>query len=295
MAQVQLLVTASASAFSDRVRSTDDPLSLVDLPAFGSGELGVRGLAIPASLLAGLGPADLESIRDAGDKARCPTLLLIEDQPLPLADPDPSVRAEAIDRIRRLSRAAGMLGAAQLGISIDGEDGDDRFEIAASTVREVMQTIDRFEVGVLLQSRAGITADPMRLTELIKKIGGFRIGSLPDFRFAHDTSDFDGTLRRLAPYAGTILATVGGSASGAKPASVSKDQTPYDLAKGLESVLAVGYQHAICLDHAGGAGAIDAIVAAREVIEAAIDPQSEPDEDIDDESVVAADTPEEGE
>lgn len=275
MAQVQLLVTASALAFADRLRDENDPLTLFDFPAFAVGEIGVRGVALPASLLTGLKPVDLEAIRDAADKARCPTLLLIEDQPQPLADPDPAVRAEATERIRRLSQASGMLGSAQLGVSIDGADGEDRFEIAASTVREAMQTIDRFEVGVLLESTAGITEDPGRLTDLIKKIGGFRIGSLPDFRFAHDSGDFEGTLRRLAPYAGTILATLGSSARGRKPATASKDKTPYDLEAGLEAVLAVGYQHAICLDHAGGRNALPMMIEARETIERFINPEED--------------------
>ena len=277
MAQVQLLVTASAQAFRDRIESDGDPLSLSDLPSFGAGELGVRGLSITASMLTGLGVHDLEAIRDAGDKVGCPTLLLIEDQPLALADPDPAVRAAAVERIGRLSNAAGKLGAAQLGLSIEGEDGDDRFEQAASTVRDAVQTIDRFEVAVQIEARPGITGDPARLTDLIKKIGGFRIGSLPDFRFAHDTGDYDGTLRRLAPYAGTMLATVGASARGGRPAGRS-DTTPYDLEAGLETVLAVGYQHAICLDHAGGPGAAAAIIEARERIEAFLDPGTTEDE-----------------
>jgi hypothetical protein len=275
LAQVQLLVTASALAFADRIRDEADPLTLFDFPAFAVGEIGVRGVTLPASLLTGLKPADLEAIRDAADKARCPTLLLQEDQPQPLADPDPAVRTEATERIRRLSSASGLLGSAQLGVSIDGEDGDDRFEIAASTVREAMQTIDRFEVGVLLESREGVTADPSRLTDLIKKIGGFRIGSLPDFRFAHDSGDFEGTLRRLAPYAGTIFATLGASARGEKPAAASKDVTPYDLQVGLEAVLAVGYQHAICLNHAGGPNALPMMIEARELIERFINPEDE--------------------
>lgn len=277
MAQVQLLVTASAQAFRDRIESDDDPLSLRDLPAFGAGELGVRGLSITASMLTGLGVPDLEAIRDAGDKVGCPTLLLIEDRPLPLADADPAARAAAIERIGRLSNAAGKLGAAQLGLSIEGEDGDDRFEQAASTVRDAVQTIDRFEVAVQIEARPGITGDPVRLTDLIKKIGGFRIGSLPDFRFAHDTGDYEGTLRRLAPYAGTMIATVGASARGGKPAGKS-DATPYDLEAGLETVLAVGYQHAICLDHAGGPGASAAMIEARQRIETFLDPGSDEEE-----------------
>ncbi len=275
MAQVQLLVTASALAFADRLRSDEDPLTLVDFPAFAAGEIGVRGVSLPASLLSGLTLPELEAIRDAADKARCPALLLLEDCSQPLADADVAVRSDATERVRRLSRAANILGSAQLGISIDGEDGEDRFEIAASTVREAIHSINSFEVAILLEAAAGITGDPGRLTDLIKKIGGFRIGSLVDFRFAHDTGDFEGTLRRLAPYAGTIFATVGASARGAKPASASKDVTPYDLEAGLQAVLAVGYQHAICLDHAGGPDAVAAMIEARETIERAINPEED--------------------
>jgi hypothetical protein len=278
LAQVQLLVTASALAFADRLRSEDDPLTLVDFPAFAAGEIGVRGVSLPASLLSGLTLPDLEAIRDAADKARCPALLLLEDRSQPLADLDADVRGEATERVRRLSRAANILGSAQLGISIEGEDGDDRFELAASTVREAIHSINSFEVAVLLEAAEGLAGDPGRLTDLIKKIGGFRIGSLVDFRFAHDTGDFEGTLRRLAPYAGTIFATVGASARGAKPAAASKDATPYDIEAGLQAVLAVGYQHAICLDHAGGPNAMATMIEAREIIERSINPEEdEPD------------------
>ena len=150
---------------------------------------------------------------------------------------------------------------------------------AASTVRDTMQRIDRFEVSLLVRPVAGLTADPDRLTELIKKIGGFRIGSLPDFRAAHDTGDFVGALRRLAPYAGTILATVGKSGPGGKVASGKADKTPFDLVEGLEAVLAVGYQHAICLDHVGGPNAANTIVESRARIEAALAPEEEPSSD----------------
>ena len=274
MAQLQLLVTASTAPFRDRIESSEDPLALEDMPSFGAGELGVRGLSITTSMLAGASAATLEALRDAGDKARCPMLLLVEDQPLELANPDAGIRAAAIERIGRLSKAAGILGCAQLGVSIESHDaGDGPFELTASTVREAMQRIDRFEVSLLIRSGSGLTADADRLTELIKKIGGFRIGSLPDFRLAHDTGDFAGVLRRLAPYAGTILATVGKSGPGGKKGTGKADPTPYDLVEGLESVLAVGYQHAICLDHVGGRNAVDSIVEARARIEAALAPE----------------------
>ena len=274
MAQQQLLVTASTAPFRDRIESSDDPLALEDMPGFGAGELGVRGLSIPTSMLAGASASTLEALRDAGDKARCPMLLLVEDQPLDLANPDAKIRSAGIERIGRLSKAAGILGCAQLGISIEGqEDSEESFELTASTIRDAMQRIDRFEVSLLIRSGSGVTADADRLTELIKKIGGFRIGSLPDFRLAHDTGDFAGVLRRLAPYAGTILATVGKAGPDGKQNAGKTDPTPYELEEGLASVLAVGYQHAICLDHVGGPNAAKSIIEARSRIESALAPE----------------------
>ncbi len=276
MAQIQLLVTASVDSFRSRLEGDEDALTLEDMPQFGASELGVRGLSVPASILAGRDAAGLERLRDAGDKARCPMLLLQEVEPLDLASVDPAIRAAGVERIGRLARAANMLGCAHLGVSISGKDEDDAFELAATTFREAMQLIDRFDVGLLIEARMGLAQSPDRLTELIKKIGGFRIGSLPDFRFAHDSGDFTGTLRRLAPYAGTILARVGKSAD-EKPAVARSDKTPYNLIEGLEAILAVGYQHAICLDHAGGPNAADAIIAARETIESALTAEAEDD------------------
>ena len=275
MAQMQLLVTVSAAAFRGRLESSEDSLDLVDMPDFAVSELGVRGLSIPSSLLSGRDSTALERIRDEADRARCPTLLLYEETPFELGSPDTTVRAAACERIGRLARAASMLGCANLGIACSGTDRGDCFDLAAATLREVMQKIDRQEVNLLIQSNAGITEKPDRLTELIKKIGGFRIGSLPDFRIAHDSSDFTGNLRRLAPYAGTIIATVGGGKLGGKPATPAKDKTPYDLVEGLRAVLAVGYQHAISLNHAGGKHAAKAIIEARELLEKGLEAHAE--------------------
>jgi sugar phosphate isomerase/epimerase len=275
LAQIQLLVTASVAAFRSRIESPDDPLEMVDMPRFAVSELGVRGLSIPASMLTGLDATALERIRDEADRARCPTLLLYEEAGFDLGTTDAATRAAAIDRIGRLARAASMLGCANLGIACSGANDEVRFDLAAVALREVMRKIDRHDVNLLLGNHPGLTEDPDRLTELIKKVGGFRIGSLPDFRTAHDSGDYAGNLRRLAPYAGTIMATVGASARGRKPAAASKDKTPFDVVEGLRSVLAVGYQHAISLDHAGGKHAAAAIIAARELLEEGLESHAE--------------------
>lgn len=241
----------------DRIESEDDPLALYDVPDFAISEMGLRGIAIQASQLVGLGIQDLERIRDRADKSSCPVLLLVEDTAMDFGNPSNNVQDSIRARVQRLGVAATALGASCLGISCEGEDAEDRFDQAAVSIRNAMQMIDRHEVNLLLRPQPGLTGDPERLTELIKKVGGFRIGSLPDFKLAYQTGDFVAALRRLAPYAGAIYATLG---DGKKKSDIA----PYSLEDGLEAVLAVGYQNTICLHHEGPGDPVAAINSARD-------------------------------
>ena len=270
IAQAQLLLTLSAAALQDRIESKEDSLTLQDVPDFANTELGLRGVTIQASQLVGLGIQDLEKIRDSADKASCPVLLLVEDTPMVFGDPSPAAQEMIRARIQRLGVAATALGASGLGVSCEGENDEQRFDQAAASIRSAMQTIDRHEVNLLLSPRPGLTGEPERLTELIKKVGGFRIGSLPDFKLAHETGDFISALRRLAPYAGAMFATLG---KGKKKSDVA----PYSLAEGLEAVLAVGYQNTICLHHEGPGDAVAAIISAREQLMSALEVDVEKD------------------
>ena len=244
---------------------------MFDLPSFAITELGLRGLSINASQLVGMGRSDLERIRDRADKASCPVLMLNEDKPLSFSDSSNAARDQVLDRIRRLGMAASALGASSLGVACEGADSDENFDQAAVSIRSAMQAIDRYEVNLLLRPCDGLTSVPDRLTELIKKVGGFRIGSLPDFRGAFDSGDFVPTLRRLAPYAGAVFATIGNKKK--------SDPTPYSLEDGIEAVLAVGYQNTICLHYEGTGDPTGAIVAARDELLSVIEDDVFEDED----------------
>ena len=262
-----MLLTLSAGAYRGRLDSEKDPLTLFDLPEFTITELGLRGLGINASQLAGFGMAELEQVRDCADKASCPVLLLNEDTPLDFGSPDPNVQDTILERIRRLGLATTALGASSLGVACGGTDNDETFDQAAATIRRAMQAIDRHEVNLLLRPTPGLTEAPERLTELIKKVGGFRIGSLPDFRDAHLGGDFVPALRRLAPYAGAVYATLGGRKK--------SDPTPYSLEEGLEAVLAVGYQNTICLHYEGTGDPTESIIAARDQFHSSLEDDEE--------------------
>jgi hypothetical protein len=264
IAQAQLLLTLAADAMRNRIESADDSLTLLDVPQYAITELGLRGVAIHASQLKGYGVQDLEQIRDRADKASCPVLLLVDDTPMHFGDPSETAQDSIRSRIKSLGVAATALGASCLTVLCTGDDSEDAFDHTAASLRQAMQIIDRHEINLLIGPQPGLTGEPDRLTELIKKVGGFRIGSMPDFQLAHETGEYVAALRRLAPYAGAIMATLGGGKK-------KSDLAPFSLAEGLESVLAVGYQNTICLNYSGVGDAGKVLEKARDELLAALE------------------------
>ena len=260
-----MLLTLSTRSLNQRLQSTGgDALDIFDLPAFTSDHLLLRGLNIQASLLSGWGHGQLDKLRDRADKAACPCLVLVEDTPLPLLDPDEMQREGCKDRIRRLAAAAHRLGCNALALKCMGPDTDDAVDQFVNEMRTVMPSIERLELNVLLSPHEGLTNSPDRLTELIKRIGGFRIGSLPSFGHAAETGDAVGTLRKLAPYAGAIHAT-------ARKFNRKKNHVGFKLEECVGTIRNVGFVNTLAIDYVGDDDPIKSIELARQTLQAAID------------------------
>lgn len=245
---------------------------VLEMPAFTMRDLELRGLFLPAAWLAGWTVEQLDELRERADKSGCPCLVLMEEAPLSFGSLRPAESDMAADRLRRLAFAANRLGCNAIGISVGAEDTDDAFDIAAQQVKATMRTFERLEVNVLLMPAPGLTFRPDRLTELIKRIGGFRIGSLPSFGHAVSTGDVEGTLRKLAPYAGAMLATIGTPARGGKrQAKAAEPEAVPDLAACVRTIRSVGFVNTLAIDYVGSGDAIPALVEARDVLQAVID------------------------
>jgi sugar phosphate isomerase/epimerase len=239
-------------------------MSLLDVPDFSIRELQLRGINVPSSMLSGWSLEDLDRLRDRGDKAGCPCLVLIEETPLPFASSDLDEVQAAADRVRRLAVAANRLGCNALAIRCEGPDTRDAFEQAAGEIKHVMPPVERLELNLLIGPHRGLTQRPDRLTELVKRIGGFRIGSLPDFGHAAATGDLVDALRKLAPYAGAVHATVQGfDASGA--------HRGFDLAEAVAAIRSVGFLNTLAIDYVGQGDAVDDIEKARRILQQAIE------------------------
>jgi len=151
----------------------------------------------------------------------------------------------------------------------------ENFDAYAANIKRALAALDRFDTHLLIRPGAGAGGDPQRIADLIKKIGGFRIGSMPTFAHAAGTKDPDDTLRRLSPYAQAMEASV-------KSFAKSGKHEAWDLGAYLECIRNVGYQNTLCIDYAAKTDPIGNIERARDLFAAVIDPVDE--EEVDEEA-----------
>ena len=96
-----MLLTLATRSLRTLISREEGVLTLFDLPEFAIKQLLLRGLNVEASMLAGRSLQDLDRLRDRADKAACPFLVLVEENPLPFAAADPERREAAADRVER--------------------------------------------------------------------------------------------------------------------------------------------------------------------------------------------------
>lgn len=228
--------------------------AILGLPRFAMEHLELRGLSVSAGMLSGWSVGDLERLRDAADKAACPCLVLSDPEPLEFGDAGAAARRAAADRLGRLGAAAHRLGCNSVAIRVGGDDTGETFDRAAVAVKEAMPPLERMELNLLLIPHAGLCFDPDRLTDLIKRIGGFRIGSMPTFAHAHETGDAVATLRKLSPYAGAVHASVS--------KATAKGHGPWDLGECVEAIRSVGFSNTLAIDPVGSGDPAKAVERA---------------------------------
>lgn len=302
-----MLLTCCVSSIADLLvaKGQREPkLALDDLPAYVKNELGLHGVNLTTDLLSGAGRQRIERLRERADKAGCACLLLIEQDPLPFGAEDPDEAQAAVDRGRRVVQAASLLGCNAASVAIDapfsGKEAQDEETVdrVVDHVRMVLDRADKLEINLLLSPRPGLTEDPQRLTDLLKKVGGFRVGTLPDFKAANAWKDAEGKhdpaayLRRLTPYASVVLAT---TFEFEEPKEDERDDKPgsledladmlmeaepaahstYDLEPLLEALGSVGFDGTLAIDYRGGGDGTLGVLQSRDAIEAALETLAE--------------------
>lgn len=248
-------------------------IEMEDLPRYVFDNLGLRGLIVETALLKAWSLDRLDVLRTRADQAGCPCLVLRESKLVNLRSNSPAAIEEAFGRLDIVARAAHRLGCNALAVGFKNIKGDAEIEAAALLLRRVMDRIDRMELQLLVEPSGSVLIDPDALINLIKKVGGFRIGTLPSFATAADSGDATSALRQTSPYAGAVLATCGRDAIEGKPSddlSAAPGES-VDLTGCLDAIVSVGYEQVLAIDYVGSDDPIAGIEKARATIESALE------------------------
>lgn len=260
-----LLSLTSRSLQSLLDPAADPPRTLFDAPSFVSDELGLRGMSLDVDMLSGWSSADMDTFRHRSDQAGCPCLVLVDTTSLAFGHADEAVRSAAGDRLARLAGAASRLGCNSVSIPVAiPRDDQPALSRAIATIQSTLVANERHELNVLLTAAPGVTEESGGLSELIKEVGGFRIGALPTYGDPISPEDPIEHIKRLAPYAGAIHLRCEGFKRGGAHVGL-------DLAAGLDAARAVGYQSNVAIDFVGKGEPAKEITKALEILQVAID------------------------
>jgi len=275
-----MLIALSASSLRGLLTRAKSPLALHDLPNFVREELDMRGLNLPSDMLAGKSLAEVDRLRDRADRVGCPCLMLLESQALDIAGSD-AAQAAAMERLRKLATAANRLGSAFVGVKLLDITSSARMDRAAIGLRTALGEMDRWEVNLLLQPVGGLLAQGDPLVELVKKVGGFRIGALPSFQHAFESGNLKDMLRRLAPYAQAMIAEVRGFTAAGK-------HVDWTIESAIETLRLVGFGNMLSLDYTGKGDGIKHLIKANEVLLSALKATDTEEEEVEAEEEEAA-------
>ncbi len=239
-----LLLTLAIQSLNPLIEAGNQ--DILEVPGIASEKLELRGVMIDARHLAGWGQDSYDRFKNNGDKAKSPCLLVRDNTSMDLI----GARELSRERIQRLSLAANRLGCNAISITPIFPTDKNAVDQIVEQLRSAMADVERLGLNLLLQPCEGLSSDPDELIEIIKQIGGFRIGALPTFIAASATGNGIDALRKLAPYAGGIVADF----------PTGRGKKSIDPVEGLKAVREVGYSNTVAINYIGKGDAIKEIV-----------------------------------
>lgn len=250
-------------------------MQLDDLPGFAKQTLGFHGLSLSTDMLAGAGRSRLRALRDRADKESCSILVLEEREAQALGDPDDDVASAAEERIRRVLVAAAEMGCNSAATPIAARNDEATIERVCERLKSLMRLAEQRDINLLISPHRGLTETPDAVTSLIKRVGGFRVGTMPDFEAASVAEDPGAYLRRLTPYASAVCASTMRFApvdAGADPEAPDTPcaHEPYDLGMMVEAIASVGYDGSVAVDYRGPGDIMLGLLRSRVALEVAI-------------------------
>ncbi len=261
-----MLLTLSARTLWREGRCVRPGLDLPSLPKWAREEFGFQGLTLPTSLFTGWDAPQVERLRDQADKSGCPCLILIEEAPKALASSDAAEAEAALTRMDRVLLVAYRLGCSSVVMSVADPSRPPDLDVLAKRLKSIVVKSERLELNLLLAPAPGLTDSPEKMTALVRKVGGFRIGAFPDFQAAAGSPDPSAYLRGLTPYASAVCASM--------LAFDSKGRhTSFDVEACMKAIRSVGFDATLAVEYRGNGDPLGAIRAARQILESFLNPE----------------------
>jgi L-ribulose-5-phosphate 3-epimerase len=263
-----MLITLSTNSLRTQLTGSEPEIDLLDLPRMAKDDFGFSGLQLTTSLLKGWDAKQLEKLKDRADKAACPCLVLVEEQPHQLHDLEGDTTERVIDRMSRVMQVAHRLGCSSVAMSLAPAKGEDAEDLVAENLRDIVRAAERLEINLLLSLSDGMTHSPEALSGLIRKVGGFRIGSFPSFAQAAASGDAEAYLKAIVPYASAVCASCGNFDTKGK-------HSAFSIEKCVEAISAVGYDGSLAVESNSGPKALEQIAACKSAIESVLETEVE--------------------
>jgi sugar phosphate isomerase/epimerase len=251
-----MLLTLSARSVASLLTGPKATLNLFSLPKVAMQQFEFRGLNVQTRFLAGMSMPDIERLRDQADKIGCPWLALIEEDPHDPATQDAQVAEKGLERIGRVLKVAQKLGCSSVGVAINVPSDEPAFDRASERIKKYLGAAEKLDLNLLLMPAEGKPINPEQLTRLIRKVGGFRMGALPDFQAAAESGTPADYLRSLTPYASTVTAVALGF-------NKKGQHVGFDAAACLNAVKAVGFEGSLSLEYRRSGDPLVALEATR--------------------------------
>jgi len=263
-----MLITLSTNSLRTQLTGSEPEIDLLDLPRLAKDEFGFSGLQLTTNLLKGWDAKQLEKLKDRADKAACPCLVLVEEQPHQLGELEGDTTERVIDRMSRVMQVAHRLGCSSVAMSLAPAVGEDAEDLVAENLRDIVRAAERLEINLLLSLSEGMTQSPEALSGLIRKVGGFRIGSFPTFAQAAAYGDAEAYLKAIVPYASAVCASCGNFDAKGK-------HSAFSIEKCVEAISAVGYDGSLAVESNSGPKALHQIAACKSAIESVLETEVE--------------------
>ena len=255
-----MLLIASSTTFRSALASGE--LALTDLPRYVQEEHGLRGLSLTTDLLAGAGMPEIDRLREASDKATCPILMLHENTPQNFSNAE--TVDDAVGRVSRVLHAGQRLGCSAVGVELAPAADEDELERVVDGLKEVSPVAEKLDLNLLVRVGQAPVATPEEVSDLIKRVGGFRIGTLPDFELAAASGDGPEHLKRVAPYSTVGLAS-------AVKFKKNGEHASYDLAAMIASLREIGFDGVLALEYRGTGDTDAGLRMIKAAVEAALE------------------------